>query len=59
MTSNGTNTVYGQVIVDATIGSYNGTFQVVYNQNLVARAIGQGGLGGVIGGWADFHPNWN
>jgi len=56
--SNGNNTVYGQVIVDATLGSYTGTFQVVYNENIVAKASGQGGLGGVIGGWADFHPSW-
>jgi hypothetical protein len=56
--SNGTNTVYGQVIVDAQLGSYTGTFQVVYNQNTISQASGQGGLGSVIGGWADFHPNW-
>lgn len=56
--SNGTNTVYGQVIVDATLGSYTGTFQVVYNENAVSRAAGLGGLGTVIGGWADFHPSW-
>ena len=56
--SNGTNTVYGQVIIDATLGSYTGTFQVVYNENTVSRASGQGGLGTVIGGWADFHSSW-
>lgn len=56
--SNGTNTVYGQVIVDATLGSYLGTFQVVYNENAISDAAGQGGLGTVIGGWADFHPSW-
>lgn len=54
----GNNTVYGQVIVDATMGQYNGTFQVVYNENTVGRASGQGGLGSVLGGWADFHPSW-
>lgn len=56
--SNGTNTVYGQVIVDATLGSYTGTFQVVYNENAVEQASGGGGLGSVIGGWADIHPEW-
>jgi len=56
--SNGTNTIYGQVIVDATLGSYVGTFQVVYNQVAVERGAGLGGLGSVIGGWADFHPDW-
>lgn len=56
--SNGTNTIYGQVIVDASLGSYTGTFQVVYNENAVSRASSQGGLGTVIGGWSDFHPSW-
>jgi len=57
--SQGTNAVYGQVVVDAKLGDYTGTFQVIYNHNLVAAAAGQGGLGTVIGGWADFHPSWN
>ncbi|MEJ8567618.1 hypothetical protein [Elongatibacter sediminis] len=56
--SNGNNTIYGQVIVDATLGSYQGTFQVVYNENTIGDATGGGGLGNVIGGWADFHPDW-
>ena len=55
---NGTNTVYGQVIVDGGLGKYTGTFQVVYNENTVGRASGGGGLGTLIGGWADFHPSW-
>jgi len=55
---NGNNTIYGQVIVDATLSSYTGTFQVVYNETAVGRAAGGGGLGTVIGGWSDFHPGW-
>jgi len=55
---NGNNTVYGQVIVDAALSSYTGTFQVVYNETAVGRAAGGGGLGTVIGGWSDFHPGW-
>lgn len=55
---NGNNTVYGQVIVDASMASYTGTFQVVYNETAVGRAAGGGGLGTVIGGWSDFHPGW-
>jgi len=55
---NGNNTVYGQVVVDATLASYNGTFQVVYNENTIGKASGGGGLGTLIGGWADFHPSW-
>jgi len=50
--------VYGQVILDATLDSYTGTFQVVYNENAIALGSGLGGLGTVLGGWADFHPNW-
>jgi len=56
--SNGTNMVFGQAIVDAAMGNYNGTFQVVYNENLIVRAASLGGLGNVIGGWSDFHPSW-
>lgn len=55
--SQGNNIVYGQVILDAQFGSYNGTFQVVYNENLLVRANGTGGLGNVIGGWSDFHDD--
>jgi len=58
LVAQGTNTVYGQVIVDADLGDATGTFQVIYNANLVAAAAGQGGLGAVIGGWADFHDDW-
>jgi hypothetical protein len=56
--SNGNNTVYGQVIVDGTMGSYTGTFQVVYNENAISLAAGTGGLGNVIGGWSDFSDDW-
>jgi hypothetical protein len=55
----GTNTVYGQVLVDGTLGSYSGTFQVVYN-DLTARKAGTGGgLGTVIGGWTDNPGQWS
>ena len=55
--SRGNNIVYGQVILDAEFGSYNGTFQVVYNENLLTRVAGTGGIGNVLGGWADFQPD--
>ena len=58
MESNGTNTVYGSVIVDGTIGSYLGTFQVVWNDNTSKKAGQSGGLGAVLGGWSDFHRDW-
>ena len=54
----GSNIVYGQVINDAIFEDYNGTFQVVYNENAILRAAGTGGLGNVIGGWSDFHKDW-
>ena len=58
LVSVGTNTVYGSVIVDAIIGSYQGTFQVVWNDTTARKAPGQGGLGSVLGGWTDFHRDW-
>ena len=54
----GTNIVYGQVINDAVFEDFNGTFQVVYNENAIIRAAGTGGFGNVIGGWSDFHKDW-
>jgi hypothetical protein len=56
--SNGNNTVYGSVIVDGILGSYTGTFQVVWNDNTTKKAGVSGGLGAVIGGWSDFHRDW-
>jgi len=55
---NGTNTVYGSVIVDGLLDDYNGTFQVVWNDYITRRAGSSGGLGAVIGGWSDFHRDW-
>jgi hypothetical protein len=56
--SNGTNTIYGSTIVDGTLGSYQGTFQVVWNENTARPAGADGGLGSVPGGWSDFHSDW-
>ena len=56
--SNGTNTVYGSVIVDGILGSYQGTFQVVWNENTSRKAGIGGGLGTVIGGWSDLETDW-
>lgn len=58
LVATGTNTVYGSVIVDGTLGSYNGTFQVVWNENISKLAGLGGGLGSVLGGWSDFHLGW-
>ena len=54
----GTLTVYGSVINDATLGSYLGTFIVVWAEDVTEKAGNSGGLGSVIGGWSDFHRDW-
>jgi hypothetical protein len=54
----GTNTVYGSVINDAILGSYQGTFQVVWAEDVSEKAGNGGGLGSVLGGWSDFHNDW-
>lgn len=56
---NGNNQVYGSVVVDSVLDDYNGTFQIIYNEHIVGLAAGGGGLGSVIGGWSDFHPDWD
>ena len=56
--SNGTNTIYGSAIIDGLLDSYQGTFQVVWNENTSRKAGADGGLGAVIGGWSDFHSDW-
>ncbi len=56
--SQGTSTVYGSVLIDGTLGQYNGTFQVVWNESAVEKAGEGGGLGTMIGGWSDFHRDW-
>ena len=59
VTSTGNNTVYGAMIVDATMGNFAGTFQIVYNETLLDSVGGAGGLGSVSGGWRDFGlPAW-
>lgn len=47
-------TVYGAVIVDGGINQLNGTFQVVYNEDVLLAAQGIAGLGSTNGGWRDF-----
>jgi len=54
----GVNTVYGSVINDATLGSYQGTFQVVWAEDVSDKAGNSTGLGSVLGGWSDFHRDW-
>jgi len=54
----GTNTVYGSVINDGLLGAYQGTFQVVWADDVSEKAANSDGLGSVPGGWSDFHQDW-
>ncbi len=54
----GINTLYGAAIVDGVMGKFSGTYQIVYNDNLVERATQSGSLGKIYGGWTDFHEDW-
>jgi hypothetical protein len=54
----GTMTVYGAAVVDATLAKYQGTFQIVYLENVLETAFGTGGFGAVSGSWSDFHQDW-
>jgi hypothetical protein len=55
----GINIFYGAVIVDTTVENFAGTFQVVYNDSVLARAAGYGGLHRLSGGWTDSPPDWH
>jgi len=54
----GTNTVYGSVINDSTLASYQGTFQVVWAEDVSEKAANSDGLGSLLGGWSDFPAAW-
>jgi len=56
--STGTNTLYGAAIIDGYIGKFSGTYQVVWNDDLIDRATKTGSLGKIYGGWTDFHEDW-
>jgi len=58
LNSIGTNTVYGSVINDAELSSFQGTFQVVWAEDVTEKAGNSGGLGSILGGWSDFHRDW-
>ena len=54
----GSNTVYGSVINDGVLGKYQGTFQIVWADDVSEKAANSDGLGSVPGGWSDFHEDW-
>jgi len=50
----GSATVYGAVIVDASLDKIQGTFQIVHAEDVLANSKGIAGIGAVNGGWRDF-----
>jgi len=44
--------------MDADMDHFNGTFQIVYLDNVVNKALDTGLFGAVQGGWTDFHASW-
>lgn len=58
VTVTGINTLYGAGIVEGPIKNFNGTYQIVYSDDLVDRATKTGSLGKIYGGWTDFHDDW-
>jgi len=56
--STGTNTIYGAVLIEGPMDKFSGTYQIVYNDDLIDRATKRGSLGKIFGGWTDFHEDW-
>jgi len=54
----GTMTIYGAVIIEGPMDKFSGTYQIVYNDDLIDLATKRGSLGKVYGGWTDFHEDW-
>ncbi len=54
----GNATIYGSLVSDGVAGNLNGTFQLVYNEDIVVQASQTGGLGSLSGSWTDFHKHW-
>ena len=54
----GTMTVYGAAVIDAKMGHYTGTFQLVYLEDIIKLSLESGKFGNASGGWSDFHQDW-
>lgn len=54
----GTMTIYGAAVIDGALGQYNGTFQIVYLENILEQSLETGAFGAVSGAWSDFHADW-
>jgi len=57
-TGNGLGTIYGAAVMDATMKNFNGTFQIVYLDEVLNRVTETGAFGVVQGGWTDFYTSW-
>ncbi len=55
---NGHGTIYGAAVMDAEMNHFNGTFQIVYLDNVVQKTFGTGVFGALQGGWTDIHADW-
>ncbi len=54
----GSLTIYGAAVIDAKISKFKGTFQIVYLEDVLKKALQNGGFGNVAGSWTDFHQDW-
>jgi len=45
--------------MDATLDRYNGTFQLVYLENVLEKALETPTIGVASGGWVDYIPDWH
>ena len=50
----GNSVVYGAMVVDCLLGNSNGTFDLVYNEEVIGEANGLAGVGAANSGWRDF-----
>jgi hypothetical protein len=53
-TGSGTASIYGALIVDASMDKFTGTVNVVYAEDVLLEAADLGGMGAINGGWRDF-----
>lgn len=47
-------TIYGALVIDATIDKFTGSFDVVYSEGVLAALSGLNSFGAINGGWRDF-----
>ncbi len=50
----GNSVVYGAMVVDCLLGNSNGTFDLVFNEEIIGEANSLAGVGAANSGWRDF-----